>query len=332
MAESTHKVEIVRVGPIQQHPNADTLGTVTIHDSYTVVVKLDQWAEGTLAAYVPPDSMVPVNRPEFAFLAGSTGAEHVRVKVKRLRGIYSQGLLIPLPEEAPERTLGADIAGWLGVTHYDSPETFSSGGDSERAMSGDRPVYDVESFRRYGRDVFPDPLEAVAVTEKVHGANARYTFQDGRLWCGSRTQWKRDDPKSIWWTAARKYPQIEQMLREHPGVTLYGEVFGQVQDLKYGRTGVDFVAFDVLDPSGSYYSMQAFMDLCDAAQIPRCPVLYTGPVGRVDLLALAEGPSQIAGAKNVREGCVVRAMQERWTPEHGRASLKIVGNGYLERA
>jgi hypothetical protein len=36
---------------------------------YQCVVRLGEWAEGDLAACVVPDSLVPLDRPEFAFLA-----------------------------------------------------------------------------------------------------------------------------------------------------------------------------------------------------------------------------------------------------------------------
>lgn len=34
---------------------------------------------------------------------------------------------------------------------------------------------------------------------------------------------------------------------------------------------------------------------------------------------------------DVREGCVVRPLHERWNEEVGRVCLKIVGDGYLEK-
>ena len=55
---------------------------------YTACVAKGLFRPGDLAAYLPPDSLVP-DTPEFAFLG-----EHRRIKVRRLRGIYSQGLLI----------------------------------------------------------------------------------------------------------------------------------------------------------------------------------------------------------------------------------------------
>jgi RNA ligase (TIGR02306 family) len=323
---STHRAEVLRLGPIARHPNADTLGVTTVHSAYTVVVKLDQWHEGDLAVYVTPDSLVPLASPLFSFLDDGKGREHHRVKVKKLRGVFSQGLLIPAPEGAEP---GDDVAPLLGIAHYEPPMAVHTGGNAERAMSGDRPVYDLESFRRYGLTVF-SPGEPVVVTEKIHGCNARYTYQDGRMWCGSRNQWKAEAADSIWWQVLAKYPGIRELCEDSPGLTLYGEVFGQVQDLRYGRTGVDFVAFDALEPGRGYLPFNDFAYACDVHQIPVVPVLHSGPFDPDQVLALAEGPSTLA--PHVREGCVVRPLVERWHETTGRVHLKVVGNGYLERA
>ena len=55
--------------------------------------------------------------------------------------------------------------------------------------------YDIDSMRRY-KNVFQDG-EPVMITEKIHGANARYCWLNDRLWSGSRTQWKRKAGNSI---------------------------------------------------------------------------------------------------------------------------------------
>ena len=72
--KSTHRTEVVVVKEIQKHPNADTLGVIPVY-GYTVVVKLNEWAVGDLMAYVVPDSLVSVNRPEMEFL----GADAVKL-------------------------------------------------------------------------------------------------------------------------------------------------------------------------------------------------------------------------------------------------------------
>ncbi|HYX23057.1 MAG TPA: RNA ligase family protein, partial [Thermoanaerobaculia bacterium] len=234
---STHRVEVVPVH-LEPHPNADSLSVVRVFDGYTVCVRTADWVGRELGAYIPPDSVVP-DTPEFAFLDG-----HRRIKVRRLRGIISMGLLVPAPEGSG---VGDDVAGLLGVTHYDPPLPISTGGETIKPPPGYRPAFDVESLRRYASVFIPG--ETVFVSEKVHGANGRFTYlEDGGFFCGSRTEWKQESDDNLWWRALRETQGLRDFLTAHPGVTVYGEVYGQVQDLRYGtkRGEVRFAAFDVL--------------------------------------------------------------------------------------
>jgi len=181
-----------------------------------------------------------------------------------------------------------------------------------------------------------EPGEPVWISEKIHGANARYTFDGETLHVGSRTSWKKQNEKSIWWKAVAVHPEIEAFCRAHVGWTLYGEVYGQVQDLKYGVKGVRFAAFDLL--CGDEWQRPAVVHaLCRQHGVPTVPVVAGDPRFGFSfdldaVLALAEGPSLVPGADHVREGVVVRPLGERTHPAIGRVMLKIVGNGYLERA
>lgn len=316
MEKSTHKVEVIRLGPLEKHPNADRLEIAKIF-GYTVCCQVGNFKEGELAAYIPPDSVVP-NTPEFAFLNG-----HFRIKVKKLRGIVSQGFLIPAPPGAKE---GDNVAEIVGVTHYDPPEPMSTGGDAERAPSGYRPSYDVDSFFRY-RHLFKLG-EIVVATEKIHGASARFAWHDGRLFCGSRTEWKKEDPNNLWWKAANNTPELAKFCEAHPEITVYGEVYGQVQDLKY-QGGVNFAAFDLLR-GNEWVSHEEATKLAD--KLPWVPVVYVGPYDETAIRNLADGNSLIPGAKNIREGVVVKPVVERTSPEIGRVQLKIVSDAYLEKA
>lgn len=322
MVKSTHRVEIVPV-VLEPHPNADSLSIVRVF-GYTVCVRTDDWVGVDRGAYVPPDSIVPESS-EFAFLG-----DHRRVKVKRLRGIMSQGLLIPAPAGSE---IGDDVAELLGVTRYEPPEPISMGGEDAKAPRGHHPVYDVESFHRYGEDVFVDG-EPVFVTEKIHGANARFCFVEDEMHAGSRTKWKKRSDENLWWKALARYPQIEEFCRDYPGATVYGEVYGQVQDLKYGSSGGDLFigVFDILDSRGDWFAPEVARTVV-GPHLPWVPTVASGMAFDSEkLLALAEGPSLVAGAEHVREGIVVKPMEERWDERVGRVCLKIVANGYLERA
>lgn len=308
---------------LEPHPNADSLSVVRVFDGYTVCVRTADWEGVELGAYVPPDSVCPTDRPAFAFLG-----DRPRIKVKKLRGIVSMGLLVPAPEGS---AMGDDVAEVLGVTHYDPPEPLSTGGDLASPPKGFHPVYDLEGLRRYA-SVFT-PGEPVFVTEKIHGANARFTYSpESGFHCGSRTQWKAEEDSNLWWRALRETPALSDFLTSSPGVTVYGEVFGQVQDLKYGagKGEIRFAAFDILTGA-------VWLDAEDARELaPNLPWVPTVaralPFDLERVLALAEGPSLVLGADHLREGCVVKPMTERTDPTVGRVCLKVVGNGYLERA
>lgn len=247
---STHRVEVVPV-ILEPHPNADSLSIVHVF-GYSVCVKSADWTPGMLGAYFPPDSVVNSTRPEFAFCKG-----HERIRVKRLRGIISMGLLIPAP---PGAVIGEDVAEYYGVIHYEPPEPLTTGGENEHAPSGFHPVYDVESFHRYAHVLaLGEPLW---ITEKLNGCTARFCWQDGRMHCGSRTAWKREDPQNLWWKCLDRYPEITAYCQHHPEDTVYGEIYGRVQDLTYGtKPGeVRFTVFDILRGSAWLNPTRAFID------------------------------------------------------------------------
>lgn len=321
MTTSTHCVEIVPV-VLQPHPNADTLSIVTVF-GYTVVVRTADWAGHSLGAYIPPDSVVDAARPEFAFLQGKE-----RIRVRKFRGIMSQGLLVAAP---PGAQLGENVADALGVTHYDPPppKNVSAGGEEEAGPSGRfAPSYDLETWYRY-KDVL-QPGEPVVVTEKLHGACSRFCWQDGRFWCGSKNMWKREDARILWWKALEATPRLREFLVAHPEITVYAEVYGRVQDLHYGSAAdeVRVAVFDLLRDR-TWLSHEEARAL--GPDLPWVPVLWEGAYNEAQIRTLADGPSTVPGAEHVREGIVITPRTNRFDPQIGRVKLKMVSNAYLER-
>jgi len=118
----------VRVDTVLPHPNADKLELATI-GGWQVCVKLGEFRAGDLALYCEIDSLLPVSRPEFAFLKSRKESlklvgEQVysRVRTIRLRKELSQGLLVPLPT-AMQVNEGDDLTEVLGVLKYESKES-----------------------------------------------------------------------------------------------------------------------------------------------------------------------------------------------------------------
>ena len=308
---SKHKVEVVPI-VLRPHPNADSLSIVEVY-GYSICVRTSDWAGKDRGAYIPPDSIVDSTRPEFEWLK-----DHERIKVKRLRGVISMGLLVPT--DAP---IGADVMADLGVKHYEPPLSGATGGEATTPPKIYAPCYDVESARRYGH-VFNEG-EQVLVTEKCHGANGRWLFDGEKMHAGSRTEWKREGV-ALWWQALERCPWLREWCEAHPNLVVYGEVIGQVQDLKYDRK-LDVVVFDILRGS-EWVSADEARALGDTLQwVPTIAhTIWQWPA----IAEHAEGQSLIAS--HIREGCVIKPLVERTHLEIGRVQAKLIGNGYLERA
>jgi RNA ligase (TIGR02306 family) len=319
---STHKVEVVPV-VLESHPNADSLSIVRVF-GYSVCVRTADWIGVSIGAYLPPDSVVDTSRREFAFLA-KAGKDRHRMRAMKLRGVVSFGLLIHAPVGA---VLGDDVAEVLGVTHYEPPMGNTTGGQTESPPPVPAPTYDLDTARRYAECFTPG--EPVYVTEKIHGTSARYVFHDGRMYAGSRKEWKTPDDSIVYWAALKNHPEVEEFCRKYPGTVVYGEIYGWVQELRYGHQPgcVSFATFDIFH-EGQWMGHSAARSL--GPELPWVPQI-AGPIpfdfDRV--CEFAEGQTTVPGADHVREGVVIVPESERYDERIGRVKLKLVGASYLE--
>jgi RNA ligase (TIGR02306 family) len=318
---STHAIEVVEVN-LEAHPNADTLSIVRLFGGFTVCVRTEDWQGRKLGVYIPPDFLVPTDRPEFAFLK-EEGKTQLRIKVKKLRGIISQGLLIPAPENVE---LGQNLIEELGIERYEPPMPMSTGGEVGKGPELYVPKYDLENARRY-RHIFEEG-EEIWASEKIHGCNGRFVFHNNEMYCGSRTEWKRQDEKIIWWQTLKQNPWIEDWCRENPSLVLFGEVYGMVGGYPYdtNKGQVKFRAFDIMK-DGVWFNYRDFQAALPDAQ--KVPFKYQGPFDWKTLEELSSGNSILGG--NIMEGIVIKPIIERTHLETGRVALKLVSNEYLTK-
>src|SRR6185436_143595 len=106
---------------VGHHPNADSLDITTVYGQ-SVILKRGLLSEGDLAVFVSPDSVLPLD-PESIVNKDSGLPPGHRVEARRLRGIFSNGFLIPAkevfsPSELAEIQVGDHVAERLGITKY----------------------------------------------------------------------------------------------------------------------------------------------------------------------------------------------------------------------
>jgi tRNA-binding EMAP/Myf-like protein len=366
--KDTHEVRVVRIEAVTPHPNADKL-ELTMLGGYQMVIGKGAFKPGDLAVFIQPDSVVPQTEP-FKFiwkdavgLVGTVPESRRRIKPKRLRGEWSEGLLMPLSDFAliedsfayPGVAEGDNIASVIGVTHwvpeFDREDTggnvvhmpkkkypktlrgwfwwtlYKVFGVGQRnwalAVSFDTPIYDVKALKNYGHHIQYGDL--VHVTEKIHGSNARYTVVNGVFYCGSHEQWKQQGP-NVWWNVARKYPQIEEWCRRYPGWVLYGEVGPTRKGFRYGCGDgeVFFYAFDIYNPEANEWDWPGQLGFAQTV-----PAIYYGKFDTAAVKALVDGPSKVVNAGHMREGIVIRKVDP--VTRQSICSLKWVSNEFLTK-
>lgn len=354
--------QIVVIEKVEAHPNADALDIVTVMGDYPIVVKRDEYRIGDISGYIAIDSIVP-DTEQFYFLCpkehekyeedgeikvrplgpkyslGSVPEKFRVIKAKKIRGIYSQGMLIS--GNYSSMNIGDSIVDLLQLKKWEEQEEdniinakSSKGSNAEKApQDWSIPYYDVEGLRKYLACIRDD--EEVIISEKLHGSNMSVCYDGNKLWVKSRNFYKKYDPEDPWWDIAIRY-DLENKLSKYPNKVFFGELYGQVKNFRYdcnvtnGKLESKIRFFDIWDLKElKYLDYDAFKSIILDCGLDVVPELYRGLwAGKDQMYSYAEGMTTLGG-KHIREGFVLRTVYERFEPKlHSRMQLKLVGEGY----
>jgi RNA ligase (TIGR02306 family) len=316
---------IVRLGKIGRHPNADTLEISEVMGG-TCLFKEGQYKEGDLVSWIPYDTVVS-DHPEFSWLG-----DKKRIKPVKLRGIFSEAILVPAPEGFVE---GQSVVEHFGLVKYEYDEEIAGRleTDTENGPKHfDIPYYDLENLRKYVERF--EEGEEVLITEKIEGENFSVLHDGERLWVRSRNNYKKENPDSHWWQTVLEMG-LKETLAAYPGLAFQGEIYGGVKHFGYDcDRGTNKISrklriFDVWDTKARQYLEWAEVkSLSAAVGLELVPELYCG-AWKTDksLYILAEGKSTIGEC--VREGMVMRSVPNAFDPYlNGRKIAKLKGEGY----
>lgn len=352
---------IVKIEKLEKHPDADNLSIATVLGDYPVVIKTGDFNIGDLAAYINIDSIVP-DTAQFYFLCpkkyekfedengvlqqrqagmkyeiGQVPEKHRVIRAKRIRGIYSQGMLVAL--KSPHN-VGDSIVEEFGLKknieeeEENVPGIKRGGIGAEKAPEGWHiPHYDIDGIRKYVNCLQEN--EEIVLTEKIHGSNAGFSYDGTRLWVKSRNFYKKMDEDDLWWDIAIRY-DLENKLSRYPGLVFFGEVYGQVKGFRYdtviaeGRLMTKIRFFDIFNTKTMrYLDYDERVKIINELELDPVPELYRGAwKGKEEMYPFAEGLTTLGG-KHIREGWVLNTLHERYEPRlNSRMQVKLVGEGY----
>src|SRR6185295_14555387 len=115
-------VEVCRISDIQPIVGADRIVLATIK-GWNCIIQKDSFTIGDLCVFIPPDAVLPnelIEKEKLTYLKGN------RIKTIKLKGVISQGLVLPVNIPSLKKFWGSgigtalaegdDMAKELGIT------------------------------------------------------------------------------------------------------------------------------------------------------------------------------------------------------------------------
>lgn len=321
---SIFKVEVVKINSIHPHPNADRLDIATIEDmAYQVVTAKGDFQAGDIAFYFPIDSVI---LDEYLDQFGIRPYYSKKLRAAKLRGIFSEGLLIPVGNNFTGK-LGDDYTAHFGVTKYEYPIPTNMSGDIE-APIGQYKFPSPENLKRYQHIL--QEGEEVVITEKIHGSNFTVLVDADGTHIGSHNYFWKNNETNKNLVYIRAYNENTVLHKIPINTQVFGEIYG-IQDIKYGlEKGKLEIALFAVKRNNQFLNYWEFGEFCQEFNLPRVPVLYTGSYSW-EVVSQFNNADSVLSKNCLMEGVIVQPLVERIDPEIGRVVLKLISDRYLLR-
>jgi RNA ligase (TIGR02306 family) len=166
------------IGSVSEIPGADNIELVTV-GGWNAITKKGEYKVDDLVIVATTDAVIPQK------LSDDLGVTNYlrkgqRVRTVKLRGVYSECLIIPMTSlsgKGAKGIPGTDLMQTLGITKYEPPvKTVQLSVGGRKIKYHQNPnfkVYHKFPNQKNVPDMFTEEDEVV-ITRKLHGTNARY--------------------------------------------------------------------------------------------------------------------------------------------------------------
>lgn len=346
-----YKAIIDSIEPIE---GADRIEVAKIK-GWRVVVGKGEFIAGEVVLFFEVDSAISSHDDRFEFLKercykkfmlhGKLFDECLRLRTIRLRGVYSQGLIMKTEPfcEIRNKKIGENCTLELAVRHYDDVASravrvmeHAKPGNAKGLFPSFCIKSDEERIQNLEQDVLTkyadEPLE---VTEKRDGSSCTIFFApsyraDDPFGVCSRNYELKDEGDGIYWQICHKF-NLDQTLpvlckENNLELAIQGEITGPgVNGNHDSLDDINFEVFRIWDiQNQKWLTCNERYEVCRELGIPHVPVIEVKTLKDFDLdrdkiLIYAEG---YTAAGHEREGVVFKSID-------GDFHFKAVSNRYL---
>lgn len=325
-----------KIDDIRPIPDADAI-EVAVVGGWNVVVKKGEYSVGDFAVYCEIDSWIPYELAPFLTKGQEprvyNGVKGERLRTIKLRGVLSQGLLLPLEPFtkqiiAEDEKAGIDVTELLGIQKWEAPIPAQLAGEVRGEFPSFIPKTDQERVQNLADTLDNWNAEGLTfeVTEKLDGSSMTvYVFNEDEGVC-SRNWNLRETQSNSLWKVCRQQQLIERLRQSDRNLALQGELVGEgIQGNPYKLKGQQFFLYDIYDIDfGTYFTPLDRQTFCFEFDINHVPVrgTFNYKLEVQTLLELAEGKS-VLNDKTEREGLVFKCELDPYI------SFKAISNKFL---
>ncbi len=330
---------LVKIDDAQKHPNADSLDVCTV-GGWKCITKLGEFKKGDLVVYFELDSWIPTEIAPFLSKGKEpreyNGIKGERLRTAKLRGIVSQGLILPFNTimtnfdgecSSTNWNEGDDVSKILNIQKYEPPISPHLAGLIKGSFPSRIPKTDEERIQNLTKELqeWKEKEYIFERTEKCDGSSMTvYLIDDEFNVCSRNLNLKFDVNNSFWNVAIKD--RLEEKLRSFgKNIAIQGELVGAgVNGNLYKLLDHRFYLFNVYDiDKQEYYNSSDRLKFASELGVNHVPVLSPAYITNIeDMLIDADGKSEINPLVG-REGIVYKCIQN---PE---ISFKCISNSYL---
>lgn len=326
-----------RIDDVVEIENADAIECAII-GGWNVVIKKGEFKAGDLAVYFEIDSWIPKELAPFLFEGKEfEGVEGARLRTKKLRGVMSQGLLLPISildtaknEECEhDWEVGDDVTEVLGIKKWDKPINPQLTGLAKGNFPSFIPKTDQERVQNLTKEIEQMQGQEFEVTIKLDGSSITiYSVRNENGEWGDGVCSRNldlEEGESAFWIIAKQENIHEKIRSTGRQLAFQGEMLNT--NIQGNWEKVDklcMFVYDVYDIDAKKYLLpDERIALCKELHIPHVPEFNNNVILNFtvqELLLLADGEGMNKGVK--REGLVFKH-------KHSDFSFKAISNSYL---
>jgi len=303
---------IATINEINPIAGADNIELAVV-GGWNCITKKGEQKIGDLVMIATTDAIIPFKLSEEMGVT-SYLRKGGRVRTVKLRGVYSECLIIPIQHIPFMENYyeGKDMMNVMEIYKYEPPVKMVQLASGRKIRYQDNPNFHVY-YKFPNLKNVPDMFtndDSVEITRKIHGTNARYGIVKknklsivdrikkffGNKWAeyefvvGSHNVEKGSDSQgfydtNVWYEIEKKYNIKEKLwdyVKRNPtigdGITLYGEIYGAgiQKGYDYGLKDIEFVGFDVKENGEYLDTMNTNVMISSILKLPYVKQLYFG--------------------------------------------------------